>query len=63
MLSPDRPLCGILASLLCILEDADINERWGVGVNVANALDNSHFESFGGDLLARRALAYLVFTW
>jgi iron complex outermembrane receptor protein len=39
------------------------NERIGVGLNVANLFDNEHWESFGGDLLGRRALANLVLKW
>lgn len=41
----------------------DINDSWEVGANVANALDDEHFESFGGDLLERRALAYVAYSW
>jgi iron complex outermembrane receptor protein len=39
------------------------DENWAVGVNVANAFDNVHYEAFGGDLLERRALGHLVFNW
>jgi iron complex outermembrane receptor protein len=39
------------------------NDRIGIGVNVANLFDNGHWESFGGDLLARRALANVVVKW
>jgi len=41
----------------------DINDNWAVGANVANAFDDVHIESFGGDLLERRALAYAAFSW
>ena len=34
-----------------------------IGVNVANLLDNEHWESFGGDLLGRRALVSLQYGW
>ena len=37
--------------------------RWKLGVNIANALDERHWESFGGDVLRRRALASLTFEW
>ncbi len=40
-----------------------INDHWKVGVNVANALDDEHFEAFGGDILSRRALGYVTFRW
>jgi iron complex outermembrane receptor protein len=39
------------------------DDNWGVGINVANAFDNVHNESFGGDLLERRALGHVVFNW
>ncbi len=35
------------------------NETFGVGVDISNALDNEHYEAFGGDLLSRRALGYV----
>ena len=34
-----------------------------VGIDVANALDNDHYEVFGGDLLGRRALAHVTVDW
>ena len=34
-----------------------------LGVNVSNLLDEEHWESFGGDLLGRRALGSIQFTW
>ena len=34
-----------------------------VGLNVANLFDNQHWESFGGDLLRRRALTSLQWGW
>jgi iron complex outermembrane receptor protein len=40
-----------------------INRRWGVGLDVANLLNNVHYEMFGGDLLRRHALAYLETSW
>ncbi|HEX6850275.1 MAG TPA: TonB-dependent receptor, partial [Candidatus Polarisedimenticolaceae bacterium] len=40
-----------------------INDHVRVGVNVANARDTAHYESFGGDLLYRRALANVTFGW
>ena len=41
----------------------DINDRVGVGINIANLLDDEHWESFGGDIISRRALANIVFGW
>jgi outer membrane receptor protein involved in Fe transport len=40
-----------------------IDERWSVGLTVANALDDEHYETFGGDLLERRALAHATVHW
>jgi len=39
------------------------SDQWAVGVNVANAMDDTHYESFGGDLLQRRALGHVAFSW
>jgi len=41
----------------------DVTERWTVGVNVANLLNEEHWEAFGGDILRRRALAHVRFSW
>jgi iron complex outermembrane receptor protein len=40
-----------------------INEMFGVGVDVSNIFDDEHFEAFGGDLLQRRALAFVSVNW
>lgn len=40
-----------------------IDESWQVGLDVANLLDEHHYQSFGGDRLRRRALAYVRFGW
>ncbi len=40
-----------------------LGEHWKVGINVANLFDDKHWESFGGDVLERRALASLTFRW
>lgn len=40
-----------------------INDRWGVGIDVSNLLDDEHFETFGGDILGRRALGTVTFGW
>jgi len=39
------------------------NDTFGVGIDVANALNNEHWESFGGDLLERRALGFVSVNW
>ncbi len=38
-------------------------DGWTLGLNVANVLDDEHWESFGGDLLGRRALASIAYDW
>jgi len=40
-----------------------INDHIRLGVNVSNALDKEHYQSFGGDLISRRALGNVTFTW
>ncbi len=40
-----------------------ISDLVRVGLNVANVTDNVHRQTFGGDLLRRRALANVTFTW
>ncbi len=40
-----------------------LTENWSVGINVANLFDEEHWESFGGDVLARRALGHVSFGW
>lgn len=39
------------------------SDNFGVGVTVSNVLDSNHYESFGGDILARRALATVTLGW
>ncbi len=40
-----------------------INDRIELGLNISNAFDDNHYQSFGGDILARRALASIAFRW
>jgi outer membrane receptor protein involved in Fe transport len=40
-----------------------LNQQIGFGADVTNALDNSHYEAFGGDLLGRRALGFISYNW
>ncbi|MFQ5350618.1 MAG: TonB-dependent receptor plug domain-containing protein, partial [Thermoanaerobaculia bacterium] len=37
--------------------------RYRVGIDVSNLLDEEHYEFFGGDLIGRRALVHLDYTW
>ena len=40
-----------------------LTDMFGIGVDVSNALDNEHYEAFGGDLLQRRALGFFTVRW
>ncbi len=40
-----------------------ISKLLAVGINVANFTDNVHRQTFGGDLLSRRALANVTLSW
>lgn len=40
-----------------------LNDWLEFGVDVSNAFDDEHFQTFGGDLLARRALGWVAFNW
>lgn len=41
----------------------DLDEHWRVGLSVLNLFDDRHFEAFGGDLLERRALGQISYSW
>ncbi len=41
----------------------NVNDSWRVGLTVANLFDDEHWEAFGGDLLGRRALGHITFSW
>jgi outer membrane receptor protein involved in Fe transport len=41
----------------------DLKEHWQVSTNIANVFDRRHYEMFGGDILRRRAIVTLAFTW
>ncbi len=40
-----------------------INPSWKVGAIISNVTDNEHWEAFGGDLLSRRALGFVEYSW
>lgn len=46
-----------------IYTNYEVNDSVKVGLNIANAFDEKHWESFGGDILERRALGSVTFTW
>ena len=41
----------------------DVSRRVTLGLNVANLFNDEHWETFGGDILRRRALGSLQFKW
>lgn len=43
--------------------NVDLTRHVALGINVANALDEEHWEAFGGDLLGRRALGSVTVSW
>jgi outer membrane receptor protein involved in Fe transport len=49
--------------LVDLQANVPVNDRLAIGVDVANLLDHSHYEMFGGDLLRRRALAHVTLGW
>jgi iron complex outermembrane receptor protein len=40
-----------------------INDNFAVGADVSNLLDEEHWEAFGGDIIGRRALAFVTVNW
>jgi iron complex outermembrane receptor protein len=46
-----------------LVANVQISDHFALGINVANVLDDEHWESFGGDLLGRRALGSVTFSW
>ncbi len=40
-----------------------ISDRWSVGLNVVNLLDDEHYQSYGADLQGRRAMLSATFDW
>ena len=40
-----------------------LTEHITAGADVANVLDHDHYEAFGGDLLGRRALFHVTYSW
>jgi outer membrane receptor for ferrienterochelin and colicins len=40
-----------------------VNDRFGLGLDISNLLDDEHYEAFGGDILSRRALGFVTVSW
>ncbi len=49
--------------LVDLAANVSLNDHWRAGINVSNLLDQEHYEIFGGDLLGRRAIAHVSFSW
>ena len=61
---PLVPLLRCTPRLLVVTDSlAFDNNTFGLGADISNALDNEHYESFGGDLMARRALGFVSVNW
>jgi hypothetical protein len=62
-------LSGIYNGLVSQYSVADLmvrvplGQRWKVGLEVANALNDEHIELYGGDLLSRRAMIFAELSW
>lgn len=41
----------------------EVTDNIRLGLNVTNALDDDHYQTFGGDVLGRRALGSVTFNW
>ncbi len=50
-------------SVLNLAGSYNINDNVTIGANISNFLEDDHWESFGGDIIERRALGYVTFTW
>ena len=50
-------------SVLNLAGSYTVNEHLSFGVNISNFLEDAHWESFGGDIIDRRALGYVTVSW
>lgn len=59
------PFLGPVESYATVDLNANValSDQVSVGMQVANLFDDRHWEAFGGDVLRRRALTSLKFTW
>jgi len=59
------PFVGVVMSYTTVDLSGEyyVNDMWRIGLNVSNLFDDSHYQAFGGDLLGRRALGHVTFTW
>ena len=40
-----------------------ISDTIGIGLAISNLFDEEHYQLFGGDLVERRALGHIQFSW
>jgi iron complex outermembrane receptor protein len=59
------PFVGVVESYTTVDLSGEfwINDQWRIGLNVTNLFDEDHYQSFGGDLLGRRARGNVAFRW
>ena len=50
-------------SVLNLSGSYEVTENVSFGVNISNFLEDKHWESFGGDIIERRALGYVTVNW
>ncbi len=50
-------------SVLNLAGNYEITDNVTIGANISNFLEDTHWESFGGDIIERRALGYVTFNW
>ena len=50
-------------AVLDVASTIGLGRHYIARLNVANILDNRHYELFGGDLLRRRAVVDLIYRW
>ena len=41
----------------------NLSSHVSIGLQIANLFDDPHWEAFGGDILRRRALTSLKYSW
>ena len=41
----------------------DVTRHYKIGVQIDNLANNAHYEVFGGDILKRRVLGYVAYSW
>jgi iron complex outermembrane receptor protein len=59
------PFVGVVKSYVTFDLNADyrVSDAVTVGLTVTNLFDDEHYQAFGGDLIGRRALGTVAFSW